>query len=73
MSQPIEIRLHASIEMDAINGDDYERSVMLSQCIEAVSEIIELRRRVELLTLYLDEIRQDRATMRNPVQDTETT
>lgn len=66
----IEKRLQASLMMDCINGDSTLRGIVESQCQEAVSTIIELRREVARLQAELDEIRQDRATMYNPVQAT---
>jgi len=43
MKSPIEDRLQASINMDAINGDNMERAVVGLQIQEAVYEIRKLR------------------------------
>jgi len=42
----IEKRLAASLNMDAINGDSSERSVVSKQINEAIKEIITLRARI---------------------------
>jgi len=40
---PIEKRLQASINMDAFNGDSFERSICAKQAMEAVSSIEALK------------------------------
>lgn len=43
----IELRLRASVRMDAINGNSFERSVCSNQMLEAAKEIERLRAEVK--------------------------
>jgi len=46
MISPIEDRLEASLKMDAINGDPFERTIVAKQIREAIAEIRKLRKEV---------------------------
>jgi hypothetical protein len=39
MKSPIRDRLEATLKMDAINGDSFERAIVASQIREAITEI----------------------------------
>lgn len=49
MKAPIEDRLQASVNMDAVNGDSIERSVVGLQIQEAIYEIRKLRNLIKEL------------------------